>query len=74
MVSKGDSLGWGDMLGLWDGNPIKLDCNDHCTTTNVINFLVIKNKQHIRSDTSIRYFIRADIEHSIQNQENIHSY
>ena len=29
MVSKGDSLG--------DGNTIKLDCDDHCTTINVIN-------------------------------------
>ena len=19
------------MLGMWDGNPIKLDCDDHCT-------------------------------------------
>ena len=38
MVSKGDSLvGGGDALGLWDGNPIKLDCDDHCTTINVIN-------------------------------------
>ena len=27
------------MLGLWDGNPIKLDCDDHCTTINVINSL-----------------------------------
>ena len=31
--------GWGDVLGLWDGNPIKLDCDDHCTTINVINSL-----------------------------------
>ena len=30
---------WGDVLGLWEGNPIKLDCDDHCTTTNVINSL-----------------------------------
>ena len=46
MVSKGDSLrGGGDALGLWDGNPIKLDCNDHCTTINVINSLSnLKNK------------------------------
>jgi len=44
MVSGGDSFGgWGDVLGLWDGNPIKLDCDDHCTTTNVINSL--SNKQ-----------------------------
>ena len=32
MVSKGGSLGGGrDALGLWDGIPIKLDCDDHCT-------------------------------------------
>ena len=40
MVSRGDSSGsGGDALGLWDGNPIKLDCDDHCTTINVINSL-----------------------------------
>ena len=27
------------MLGLWDGNPTKLDCDDHCITINVINSL-----------------------------------
>ena len=31
--------GWEDVLGLWDGNPIKLDCGDHCTTINVMNSL-----------------------------------
>ena len=31
--------GWGDVLGLWDGNRIKLDCDDHCTTINVMNSL-----------------------------------
>ena len=30
---------WGDALGVWDGNPIKFDCGDHCTTINVINSL-----------------------------------
>ena len=25
------------MLGLWDGNPVKWDCDDHYTTTGVIN-------------------------------------
>ena len=30
---------------MWVGNPIKLDCNDHCTTINVINSLrKIKNE------------------------------
>jgi len=27
------------VLGVWDGNPIKLDCDDHCTTRNAINSL-----------------------------------
>ena len=41
MISKGDSLGgWGDALGLWDGNPKKLDCDDHCIS--VINSLTNK--------------------------------
>ena len=31
--------GLGDALGLLDGNPIKLDSDDHCTTMNVINSL-----------------------------------
>ena len=43
MVSKGDSLGWGDALGVWDGNPIILDCDDHCTNINVINSLSNNN-------------------------------
>ena len=30
---------------MWDGNPIKLDCDDHCTTTNVINSLSSKRKK-----------------------------
>ena len=29
--------GWRDVLGLWDGSPMKLDCDDHYTTTDVIN-------------------------------------
>ena len=28
--------GWGDVLGVWDGNVIKFGCDDHCTTINVI--------------------------------------
>ena len=40
MVSKG-----GNVLGLWDGNPIKLDCDDHGTTANVINSLSNKKRK-----------------------------
>ena len=48
MVSKGDSFGgWGDALGVWDGNPIKLDCDDHCTTVNVINSLSNLKKHYV---------------------------
>ena len=38
--------GWGDVLGLWDGNPVKSDCYDHYTTTDVIN----KKKNFIFSE------------------------
>ena len=31
--------GVGDGLGVWDGNAIKLGCDDHCTTVNVIKFI-----------------------------------
>ena len=36
---------WGDVPGLWDGNPVKLDCYDHYTTTDVINSLNNKKKE-----------------------------
>ena len=43
MVSKGDRMGGrGDGLGVWDGNAIKLDCDDCCTTINVIKFTELK--------------------------------
>ena len=46
MVSKRGRLedgGWGG-LGVWDGNAIKLGCDDHCTTINVIKFIELKSK------------------------------
>ena len=42
---------WGvwDVLGLWDGNPVKLDY-DHYTTTDVINsFEQLKKKKEKKS-------------------------
>ena len=45
-VSKGDRLGDGkDGLGVWDENSIKLGCDDHCTTINVIKFTELKKKK-----------------------------
>ena len=34
---EGIVWGVGDVLGLWDGNPEKVDCDDHYTATDVIN-------------------------------------
>ena len=31
--------GWGDALGVWDGNVIKSGCDYHCITINVIKFI-----------------------------------
>jgi len=35
--------GQGNGLGVWKGNAIKLGCDDHCTTINVIKFIDLKN-------------------------------
>ena len=52
MVSGGDGLGGrGDVLRLWDGNPIKLDCDDHCKTTNVI-----KSLNNLKKCTNTEYY------------------
>ena len=45
--------GWGHALVVWDGNPIKLDCDDHCTTINAINSL--SNKK-LKIEAIMRYF------------------
>ena len=37
-------MGVGDGLGVWDGNAIKLGCDDHCTAINVIKFIELKKK------------------------------
>ena len=41
------------MLGLWDGNRVKSDCDDHCTTIDVINsFEQLKKKRSSRLGTA----------------------
>ena len=34
----------GGALGIWDGNALKLGCDDHCTTINVIKFIELKKR------------------------------
>ena len=38
--------GWGDVLGVWGGNAIKLGYDDHCTTINVIKLSNKKTKNY----------------------------
>ena len=44
------------MFGLWDGNPVKLECYDHYTTRDVINSL--NNKKNPSSKG--KYIIKAE--------------
>ena len=68
MVSGGDSsLGWGDALGLWDGNLIKSNCDNHCTTVNVINSL--SNKKIKKAGTQRKLYSHVLISHNIQKME-----
>ena len=50
-LQRRQSGGWEDALELWDGNPIKLDCDDDCTTINAINSL--SNKKFYKSKKKI---------------------
>lgn len=44
MATKGDRLEEGrDGLAAWDGNAVKLGCNDGCTTISVIKCIEFKN-------------------------------
>ena len=43
MVFKGDRLGVGGWAG--GGNALKLGCDDHCTTINVIKFTEFREKK-----------------------------
>ena len=36
VVTEGDRLGVGDGLAVWDGNALRLGCDDGCTAINII--------------------------------------
>ena len=42
MLTKSDSWGWEGWTGVWDGNVLKLGCDDGCTTINIIKFIEFK--------------------------------
>ena len=44
MVTKGDRLRGRDGLGVWDGNGLKLGCDDGCTAINILKLIIKKNK------------------------------
>ena len=43
-LPKGTSCG-GDGLGVWDGNVLKLGCDDGCTAINIIKFTKLLKKK-----------------------------
>ena len=55
-------MGVGGVLGVWDGNAIKLGCGDCCTTIKVIKFILKKEKKKkIHLEITLRF---PDIEAS----------
>ena len=42
----------GGGLGVWDGNPVKLGCDDGCTTINVIKFTEQKKRKFLSKTMS----------------------
>ena len=56
--------GLGDALGVWDGNTIQLDCDDHCTTINVINSL--SNKKRKRKKNTMNFFAEQILTHRLE--------
>jgi len=47
--------GEGDVLGLWDGNPVKLDCYDHYTNNLYLGF---RSRQVERGTLSLRFHMQ----------------
>ena len=43
-------MGRRDGLGVWDGNVVKLGCDDGCTTINIIKFLELKKYPHLEGN------------------------
>ena len=58
-VTKGDRFGGRDGLGAWDGNVLKLGCDDGCATINIIKFIEKKRKTFIREYTGNLFFSKA---------------
>ena len=54
------------MLGLWNGNPIKLDCDDRCTTINVVNSL--SNKKKFFKEL---FIVKEDAQNKIQGKRSM---
>ena len=62
--------GWGwqrDGLGIWDGNAIKLGCDDHCTTINVTEFIWSVKKCSV-AESSANYSVLFLIYFTLLNE------
>ena len=43
-LPKGQAGSGEEWIGVWDGNVLKLDCDEGCTTINIRKFIELKNK------------------------------
>ena len=48
---------WRGWEGVWDGNAIKLSCDDHYTTINIIKFIDFKKIVSWKSSANVSYTI-----------------
>ena len=53
IAAKRDRFGWRDGLGIWDGNVLKLGCNDVCTTINIIKSIESKKNCLLQFFTAV---------------------
>ena len=71
MISKGDVLGGGkDGMGIGGGNAIKLGCDDHCTTINVIKFIELKKFKNKRQKKTMCYMYTLEYYSAIKKEQN----
>ena len=57
MITKGDRLRGRDRLGVWDGNAIKLGCDNYCTTINKIKFIELNTQnERVKNDACFNLY------------------
>ena len=47
-------------LGVWDGNIVKLGCDDRCTTINITKFIGFKKKKELEVEPPVQRHLNTD--------------